>query len=510
MTREDRSPIFPRRGDGFSAADREASPGQTRGLLAIRTIRGKIIFSQWVVYLLGSLAALAALYSISHMQQKINLIESFYELNQRILETRRYEKNFLLYDNDEDLKSARSYLEEVRSLVKSLQGGDSLPREFESGSAADIEKKLADYGELLRRLSLSSTSDAEQVRLKEDLRDRGHTLTQLVLQIDNMARREAEQKAWRYRRIVLFILGSTLIFGAVLSVMLVRWIIEPLRYIRRAVARIMRGELTEIPLDPVSRSCVECEELIVSLNTLLHALETKQGELVQAAKLAGIGKVTAGIAHEINNPLNNISLTAEVLEEDMEEMDTAERLELVGDILAQAGRAREVVRHLLEFSRSRKPRAWQRTDMVHLIRHTLSMLRNNLRINQILVKTDLPSSPLYVMGNQNQLQQVLVNLVLNASQAMGIGGQLRIVAGVEGDRAVIEVHDNGLGIPADALGQVFEPFFTSKSDGTGLGLSVSHSIIREHKGEISVTSEVGRGTTFRIALPFEEGGEGAS
>ena len=288
-----------------------------------------------------------------------------------------------------------------------------------------------------------------------------------------------------------------------LTIYLIRRIVNPLEFICRAASRIMEGELSTIPMVPGPDRSREEIELVNSLNLMLRFLETKQNQLIQSAKLATIGKVTAGIAHEINNPLNNIYLTAEVLLEDLPNIECAERLEMVNDILNQAERAREVVHHLLSFSRSKQSTTLEKINLVALVKQTLVFLKNQIRIGQIAVHTEMPEGSITISGNPNHLQQVFVNIILNAIQAMGPGGLLtiRVEAGT-GPMARVVISDNGPGIPEEVKTHIFDPFFTTKSEGTGLGLSVSNSIIEDHDGEITLQSEEGKGTTFYISLPL--------
>ncbi|MDA8165209.1 MAG: ATP-binding protein [Desulfobacteraceae bacterium] len=473
-------------------------------LLSPRSIRGKLILSVLFISFLGSLASFLTLYSLSRMQGKIALSERFYELNQTILETRRYEKNFLLYGNQADLASALNALDQVRASLEVLRATPAVSQTM----AAMLPRQksgLDAYADLMERLHRKEALPAAAyARMREELREQGHILTQSVLEIDTQARQEVERSARRYRDIALSVLLFALVSVAGLTLLLVHWIIGPLRSIRTAAARIMRGELAAIPLEPSCHASVECEQLVDALNLMLHALEiTRQNQLVQSAKLAELGRVAAGIAHEINNPLNNICLTAEVLIQELSDLSEPDRQEMVHDILSQADRAREVVHHLLDFSRPRESAAQEEVEVVALLQATLALLHHQIRLGRIRVHTDLPASPLPVTGNPNQLEQVFVNIVLNAIQAMGPGGTLTLRAREADGKVLLDFTDTGPGIPEETRARIFDPFFTTKSEGTGLGLSVSSAIIREHQGEIVLDSDPQMGTTtFRIVLPL--------
>jgi len=470
-------------------------------LLAPRSIRSKLIISLLLIAVLGSLATMEALYSLSKVEDKIKIIESYYEVSEKILEARRNEKNYLLYGNVSDLTNALNYLEEVQSSLESALQLGKLPS---SQTTPAPKTALATYINLLQQLRWQYPSPERLNQLKDELRLQGHVITKMILDLDNRSRLQVERQIRHYRDISIIILFAALLLSGLISALLVHWIVRPLLRIRRAVARIMRGELSTIPEETADRHCVECSELVESLNMMLKNLENKQNQLVQSTKLAAIGKVTAGIAHEINNPLNNISLTAEILLEDLANLDSAERLEMVRDILAQSDRAREVVHHLLEFSSSKKTTTWEKLNLATLLKGTVTLLKNQIRLNRIEVVADYSDADIFIHGNANQLQQVFVNIVLNAIQAMSAGGDLvlKVLTDSERQAAIVEITDTGPGIPPEIKAQIFEPFFTTKNEGTGLGLSVSNAIIKEHRGEITLESEAGRGTTSRVILPF--------
>ncbi len=470
----------------------------------VRSLRSKITISLLALYLLGALAATTALLSGARVEGKIEVVESFYQLNQEILETRRYEKNFLLYGNLRDLTSALDHLDGLRLAMNQVE--HLLPA-TDRGPQIHLDR-LEEYALLLHQLnhqlSHPGLTPDRLANLKDELRRRGHELTTIGIEMDTRAREEVAHEAQRYRRIAITILATALLLGALLCFLLVRWVTAPLRAIREAIARVMHGEKSTIALTPAIRSSAEGIELVNALNLMLSALETKQDQLIHSTKLAAIGKVTAGLAHEINNPLNNISLTAEVLLEDLPDLDCAERLEMINDVVTQADRARKVVRQLLDFSRPQAPSAWGEVDLARLVRESLELLKNQVRIGQVRTETELPDRPLRVMGNANKLQQVLVNIILNALQAMPDGGILRLAAAANPatGQAELTISDSGHGIPAENQAQIFDPFFTTKDDGTGLGLAVSAAIVSEHRGAITLASDPGQGTTFRITLPL--------
>jgi PAS domain S-box-containing protein len=226
-----------------------------------------------------------------------------------------------------------------------------------------------------------------------------------------------------------------------------------------------------------------------------------EDQLMQAEKLSSIGLLAAGVAHEVNTPLAIISSNAQLLIRQMDPGDA--RTGTLEKIVKQAFRASEIANNLLKFSRV-SGSEYSDLDVNRVISETLSLVDPMLRAAKIRVNAQLASSLPAVHGNSGKLQQVFMNLIMNARDAMPRGGELTISTEVENSSLHVEVTDNGVGIPADQLNKIFDPFFTTKgtSRGTGLGLAVSYGIIREHSGSIHVDSEVERGTTFRLEFPM--------
>jgi PAS domain S-box-containing protein len=224
-------------------------------------------------------------------------------------------------------------------------------------------------------------------------------------------------------------------------------------------------------------------------------------QLRQSEKLAALGELVAGVAHEVNNPLTGISAFAQLLlEDDLSE----EQRESVSLMKREADRAVSVIRDLLAFARKTGPRSVV-VDMNDLLEQTLRLRAYGMRSTGVTLETQLDPALARVRGDDRQLQQVLLNLIVNAEHAMASTSirQLTVITRNEGSRVVIEIRDTGTGMTPEVQKRIFEPFFTTKPEGTGtgLGLSVSYGILQSHAGTLSVQSAVGIGSTFRISLP---------
>ena len=229
-----------------------------------------------------------------------------------------------------------------------------------------------------------------------------------------------------------------------------------------------------------------------------------QLRMAESERLASIGVLAAGVAHEINNPLGGIlaltSLALEITPADDPRRDNLE------EVVRQTRRCGEIVKHLLEFSRQHRVSA-ERVDLHALVEKTLSLLERQSIFLNVKVERDLAAGLPTLVADGSQLQQVFVNVLMNAVQAMHERGTIRVSSRFDAlrDEVVLAFADSGCGIPKEQLSRIFDPFFTTKESGqgTGLGLSIAYGIVSRHGGSIEVDSEVGRGTTFTIRLPVE-------
>jgi signal transduction histidine kinase len=222
--------------------------------------------------------------------------------------------------------------------------------------------------------------------------------------------------------------------------------------------------------------------------------------LVQADKLSSVGLLAAGVAHEVNTPLAVISTYAQMLAKQVSGDDQKSRL--LEKIAKQTFRASEIVNSLLNFSRT-SPTAFDELDLNRVVHESLTLIQHQMEKAGLRVQLDLEEQLPFIKGNSGKLQQVFLNLFLNARDAMGPGGTLSVRTFQRGEAVGVDVADTGHGIEAENLSRIFDPFFTTKGvrKGTGLGLSVSYGIVREHSGVIEVESQPGEGTRFRLEFP---------
>ena len=232
-------------------------------------------------------------------------------------------------------------------------------------------------------------------------------------------------------------------------------------------------------------------------------LQTAQAQLIQSEKLASVGQLTAGIVHDVKNPLAVIKGLAEELSDEFGlDPTTREQLKTIRE---SAAKASTIVTDLLKFARQSTPEL-QRRDMRETIESSVRLTEYLARKSNVQVKVDLPARPVMIAYDAQQIEQVLINLISNAIQAIKNGGTVRINLSEAGGAVAIAVQDNGIGIPEKNLQRIFDPFFTTKpeGEGTGLGLSVSFGIVTRHRGRIEVDSKPGLGTTFTVLLPIDQ------
>ncbi|WP_022664739.1 sensor histidine kinase [Desulfospira joergensenii] len=466
----------------------------------MKTIRSRLIMIFLACF--SFTAGLTALdyYHVFILEEKIGIIQQFNDFKDDVLELRRYEKNYFLTGKPVHFKQILHYLSKTETLFSGLEKEMKmvLPlKEYEECGLA-----LKEY----RRILEQEIAVEEKAEIHtQALQSRGKILTGFSERLI----REKRKRLTRVLRQMLFLpfVFSTVFIILILVVMQMSRteILEPLRKMHEAVEKAGKGVFETISY--TGRGENEVFQCIFAFNKMVREIETRQEQLLQSRKMASIGTFTSGIAHELNNPINNTSLLVESLIEDEENLTPEERKALYTDLMAQADRASDIVKNLLEFSRTDQGH-FKTISMSEMIDKTKQLLGNELRLQQISFHKQICDNLPKVWIDQSRLQQALVNLMLNSIQAMPRGGDLTLT--VETDPSHkgyirIDVADTGDGIPEEQLDLVFDPFFTTKKEGegTGLGLSVTYNIIKSHNGWITVKSEPGKGTCFSIFLPVK-------
>ncbi|HUJ90746.1 MAG TPA: ATP-binding protein, partial [Syntrophorhabdales bacterium] len=233
-------------------------------------------------------------------------------------------------------------------------------------------------------------------------------------------------------------------------------------------------------------------------------LEQAQTQLIRTEKLASLGQLAAGVAHEINNPLGTITIYAHLLLKGMDKDDP--RREDVELIVNESNRAKEIVQGLLSFARETKLRPGP-VNVNDLLEDVLGLVVNQSLFHNIKIRKSLFQGLPTIVADETQLKQVFLNIILNAAQAMEGNGKLSITTTTERKQIKVRIRDTGPGIPPEVVKNIFSPFFTTKEKGTGLGLAISYGIIERHNGKIDVDTELGKGSTFVVSLPISTGEE---
>ncbi|MBN1485792.1 MAG: PAS domain-containing protein [Chloroflexia bacterium] len=245
-------------------------------------------------------------------------------------------------------------------------------------------------------------------------------------------------------------------------------------------------------------SAIENARLYGDLRQQMAQLRRTQAQLVQSAKLAAVGELAAGVAHEINNPLTSVLGYAEILQEESAGQVYGQELAIIA---REARRARDIIRNLLRFAREVRPQR-SRCDVNALIQETLNVVRYHLETGGITIQEVYAPDLVELELDPGQIKQVVLNLISNAAQAMPEGGTLCLQTVLREDSVAISISDTGRGIAAENLERIFDPFFSTRVQGIGLGLSLSLGLIEEHGGHIDVESQAGQGSTFTVCLPI--------
>jgi signal transduction histidine kinase len=464
------------------------------------SIRGKISLAFAIFIGLSALIWARSYYSQYILNQKIQIIERKYDLFNAILEARRYEKNYFLSFDRKNIAEALDYVHQAEDILRSI-----LKEYGKYTLAKNLDERITElvtYKESLTNLlELHKGPLVILPNTIELIRKQGRILTS---ELEKIVKKESEftrDLIGKSQAIHLLALIPVFILSVSIALFLVFNVNRPLKTIENAITKIASGDFENMP---EIKTGDEFESLVTSLNNMIDELNKRSKQLIQAQKLASLGRLTSGVAHELNNPLNNISTSIQILIEEIEEDDLEYKKELLVGAEKEVDRGKEIVRSLLEFARERTlilKQVYFKDLVNRAIKHVKSEIPYNIRL-----KVEVPDNIRATVGLR--IRSVIINLITNAVHAMKDGGEIIIRAYNELDKDgfSFQVTDTGEGIPQNIITKIFDPFFTTKEvgKGSGLGLSITYGIMEQHGGNISVSSEVGKGTTFTCYLPFHQ------
>jgi signal transduction histidine kinase len=494
-------------------------------MLKYRTsIRQKIIFGYYAAVAVMIGMAVFTFMTLMFLEKKIVFSTVITELFDTTLEIRRFEKNFILYGQTED------YQENIRYVAKAKEIFEANIEEYESLAVTrqlyTMRDGLNTYRSLMEQFaSLDKKPSPQRSAGEKAIREKGKEIITIAESISKIERERLQSLLGQAGRYLIYVIAFLSLAGVAIGQILSRIVVKPLKSLEWTMKSIADGKFSTIAMDSSDQEIVSLAD---AFNKMIKELEMRQRNLVQSEKLASLGTLLSGVAHELNNPLSNISTSCQILSEEMDELDPEYKRELLSQIEDQSDRAKNIVRSLLEFSRAKE---FNREDLSleSLVLETIRFVKGQIP-PKLEIVTDIPAD-ISIFADKQRMQQVFLNLVKNAIEAVEEEGRIEIRArktsqgklenyesylseecanmlpsSGDSEAVYIKITDTGKGIPQEIIGKIFDPFFTTKDvgKGSGLGLSIVHEIIEEHGGCIGAHSEVDRGTTFLIRLPVPQ------
>ncbi len=450
------------------------------------------MFNLILIFLIGSFA----IQNLNLMLTKFRFIEIADDLNVAFLEMRLSEKNYFLYHDENALLEIQSDIESTMKIMNSVK--NDIVRAIDIKQYNTLGSYLKSYAGVVGQIMKHKARDKKS---EWSLRAEGKKLKEYSDRITREERIHISEIIYKSKQILFYSFFAILLIAAMVNRVVSKMILRSIKEIENMAKSISSGNFKKIKTSPPKD---ELGSIIHAINAMSDELKNREEELIQSKKLASIGILIAGVAHEINNPLNNISMVAQTYMDLYEKLTKEQRIEFMEKVEIQTERIKTIVNNLLDFAKPKEPTLIM-TDMSTLIRQTLKLVQNMLEISNIETELDLAQNLPLVYVDVHQMQQVLVNIIVNAIQAMSTHGILSINTRFSKKDNIVEtdIKDTGKGIPVEFLPHLFDPFFSTKDEGgTGLGLWVSYGIIKKHDGSIKVESSPGSGTVFTIQLPI--------
>jgi signal transduction histidine kinase len=443
-------------------------------------------------------------YSNSTVLSTLVLIEKKRDLLDTVLEARRYEKNFFLRKDIKDLSLALSYIGRIDEKQAHIERefSDIVVKDpfFQQRSQA-INAYRTNMETLLNLYKSGTVSSEQSLQIQNRVTQLGRELTTAIEQVVKTEKKKVFELLDRSREYLMVSLFMLFVLTVVATIFLVIKLNRPLKALETGIKHIAKGDYDKVP---AIKTGDEFESLAVSLNDMIAELGRRKTQLIQAEKMSSLGTLTSGVAHELNNPLNNISTSVQIIQEEIEDPDIEYKKMLLTNVEQEINRSKEIIRALLDFSRQ-SDFSVETVLFKKLVNNTMHLITGDIPA-EIDVEIAVPDN---IEGRMDprRIQQVLLNLIINAVFAMENqeGGQLTVSAfqDEQSSAFMFSVQDTGSGIKKEHLDKIFDPFFTTREvgKGSGLGLSIIHGIIEQHGGTIRVNSTLGQGTTFTVSLP---------
>ena len=487
----------------------------------LSSMRGKITSAYIGLVAITVILGIITYINLLFLEWQVAEGEVVSDLKDSVLDMRREEKNLFLYADTGALTRADQHASDSLKIMQEYK--ETLESILPNSSLTGTSHALRTYQYLLRQWD--SLTEGEKERRQEEIRAVGH---HIFVSIEALAKRERRVLETAIQESQWILLISLLVIGLAIYIIgrhLKRVSVTPLKQLESRLMAIADGRFDH--LKPPSRDR-EFRTFTKVFNRMLRELDIRQKRMLQSEKLASIGILASGVAHELNNPLSNISSSCQLLLEELTEGDPEQLRNWLTQIDRETERGRNIVRTLLDFGRQD---VFHKVDinLLDLVNETLTILMKTMREYSAELEVDIPQD-LTLQLDKQRIQQLLINLIQNAMHASGEGvhieisarecnkdpsaipedaevaGNLKCISDYAGRVVRIVVADNGPGIPEENISKVFDPFFTTNEPGrgVGLGLYIVQEIVKEHDGCLAIASRPDKGTQIIMLLPGED------
>lgn len=462
------------------------------------SIHNKVSYGYYICLALIVIVSVSNYLNLKRIERKITFSLIISQCFDATLEMRRFEKNYILYKNTADYNENLKFTKVVEDILGKHK--EEIKRFSPATNISILEAEITEYKLLMNEYS---TIPINTSLLEGKIRAHGKNILTTVEAISGLVIARMQSLIVSSGRLLIASIMFLIIAGCLIGQYLSRMVVKPLKQLEHGMKAIAEGKFNTLRVDSADME-------IISLNNafkrMMKELELRQIRLIaKSEKLASMGTMLSGLAHQINNPLSNIYTSCQILHEEIEEDNIEYKKELLEQIEEEIERARVLTKSLLDFSKTKEFKS-EFLPLKELVEDTLRLLRGDIP-PKVEVSVNVPPD-IWINANKQLLEHALLNIIKNSVEAIPDEGRVSVSAerNTEANTIDIKIQDTGSGIEADNIGRIFEPFFTIKDEGkgTGLGLFVSHEIISEHKGTIQVKSAIGKGTTFIINLPTQE------